>query len=239
MPNIMLSVKNLNVRYGHLAVIRDLSIEIEEGKITAMVGANGAGKSSIINAVCGVLPNVDGMIEFHGSRIDGLKPEEIVGRGLVQVPEGRLLFGTLTVLENLELGAHLQKEKGYFKKRLEYVYSLFPRLEERSSQQAKTLSGGEQQMLAIGRGLMSRPKMLVLDEPSWGLAPKITNEVFDFVCMINKEEGLTVLLVEQHIQRCLCVADNGYVLENGEVTMKGSGAELLSNEHIRKAYLGM
>ncbi len=238
MSSTMLNVEKLTVQYGRLTVIRDMNLSVAEGEITALVGANGAGKSSVINAVCGVLPGAAGTVEFLGERIDGLKPHERVGRGLVQIPEGRLLFGSLTVLENLELGANSERARASIREGLEYVFALFPRLRQRRSQIARTLSGGEQQMLAIGRGLMSRPRMLIMDEPSWGLAPKLVSEVLEAVKKINAE-GVTVLLVEQHIQQCLRVADRAYVIENGSIVMEGSGAGVLADEHVRKAYLGL
>lgn len=239
MTNNILEVENLTVKYGHVTVIRDLSISIQEGEIAALIGANAAGKSSIINAICGLLPDVScTSIKFCGERIDDLKSFDRVSRGLIQVSEGRLLFGNLTVMENLEMGAYLQRGKGTFDKSIEYVFSLFPRLKERRKQLAKTLSGGEQQMVAIARGLMGQPKMLILDEPSWGLAPKLITEVFETVRKINMQ-GVTILLVEQQIKRCLKVAGRAYVLENGEFALEGKSEDLLNNDHVRRAYLGM
>lgn len=234
----MLKVNGLSVRYGELQVVRDVSFAVQQGEIVALVGANGAGKSSVINAICGVISGAAGSIEFMGHKIDTLKPHERVELGLVQIPEGRLLFGGMSVLENLQLGAYLAEARKQRESSLQFVFSLFPVLRERKNQIARTLSGGEQQMLAIGRGLMSRPRMLILDEPSWGLAPKLVTGLLATIQRINAE-GITVLLVEQHIQQCLMIANRAYVLENGSIVLEGTGKEVLENNHVKKAYLGL
>ncbi|MGI6739300.1 MAG: ABC transporter ATP-binding protein [Christensenellales bacterium] len=238
MANIILDVKNLNVRYGELTVVRDVSFAVKQGEIMSIIGSNGAGKSSIINAICGLIPDISGSIQFLGKQIEKEKPNKRVEMGLVQVPEGRLLFSSLTVLENLQIGACLPDAYVRINQSLEYVFELFPRLAERKKQYAGTLSGGEQQMLAIGRALMSRPKLLILDEPSWGLAPKLVLEVFDAEQKINRE-GVTIIMVEQHIQQCLRVAERAIIIENGRITMSGKSEDLLEDDHVRKAYLGM
>ncbi|WHH60919.1 ABC transporter ATP-binding protein [Petroclostridium sp. X23] len=238
MVKVILDIKNLSVSYGPLNVVHDVNLSVQEGEIMAFIGSNGAGKSSIINAICGVVPGRSGAVTFNGERIDALKPNERVERGLVQIPEGRLIFSSLTVLENLQMGATLPGARAKLKESLEFVCEIFPRLAERKKQFAGTLSGGEQQMVAIGRGLMSCPKLLILDEPSWGLAPKITSEVFEAVRKINRE-GVTIILVEQHIQQCLRVAERACVIENGIMTKEGLSADLLNDDHVRCAYLGL
>lgn len=238
MSKTVLDVKDLSVYYGPLNVVRNLSFSINEGEIVALIGANGAGKSSIINGICGVLEKVTGEVTFMGERIDTYKPNLRVEKGLVQVPEGRLLFTSLTVLENLSIGACLPRARSVRERNLSFVYQIFPRLAERKQQYAGTLSGGEQQMLAIGRALMADPKVLILDEPSWGLAPKLVSDVFDAVKKINNE-GVTILLVEQHIKQCLRVARRALVIENGKISVEGNSIDLLQNDHVKKAYLGM
>lgn len=238
MSNVVLEVKNLSVSYGPLMVVRNLSFSVNDGEILALIGSNGAGKSSIINGLCGVLSGITGEVSFYGERIDGKPANERVEKGLVQVPEGRLLFTSMTVLENLNIGACLPRARENKSKNLEFVYDLFPRLAERKHQYAGTLSGGEQQMLAIGRSLMANPKLLILDEPSWGLAPKLVLDVFDAVRKIN-HEGVTIILVEQHIKQCLRVAQRALVIENGKISVEGISEELMNNEHVKRAYLGM
>ena len=233
----MLEIKDLNVHYGGIHAIRGISMSIPEKKIITLIGANGAGKSSTLRAICGLEAKSSGSVTFEGEDITSLQTKKIVSKGITLVPEGRKVFSDLTVLENLYLGAYLRNDKEQIKKDIEYVYSLFPRLEERHAQLAGTLSGGEQQMLAIGRALMARPKLLMMDEPSLGLAPLIVKDVFEIIKKINAE-GITVLLIEQNAYAALQIADYGYVLETGEITMEGPGKELASNEEIKKAYLG-
>ncbi|MBI3965939.1 MAG: ABC transporter ATP-binding protein [Chloroflexi bacterium] len=234
----MLRIEGLTAGYGEIEILHGISLEVNEGEIVALVGANGAGKTTTIRTISGLIQPTAGQISFLGQRIDRLPASKIVPIGVVQVPEGRKIFPSLSVLENLEVGSYHKGAKPYRAETLKRVFKLFPRLEERSTQAAGTLSGGEQQMLAIGRALMARPKLLMLDEPSLGLAPRIVLEIFDIIKTI-KSEGLTVLLVEQNIQHSLRLADRGYVLENGNVVLTGTGAELLVNEHTKRAYLGM
>ncbi|MEA4899629.1 ABC transporter ATP-binding protein [Bacillota bacterium Meth-B3] len=238
MTEQILEVKNLAVKYGALTVVRDVDFAVEPGEIMAIIGSNGAGKSSIINAICGVAPGATGSIRFLGKPIEGEKPNKRVEMGLVQVPEGRLLFSSLTVLENLQVGACLPEARARMNQSLEHVYELFPRLAERKKQFAGTLSGGEQQMVAIGRAMMSCPKMLIFDEPSWGLSPRLVLDVFEAVRKINRE-GVTVIMVEQHIQQCLRVAQRAIIIENGRVAMAGESDALLHDDHVHQAYLGM
>ncbi len=234
----MLKVNDLTAAYGELRVVNNVAFAVREGEITALVGANGAGKSTIINAICGVLPRAVGSVEFLGQEISALKPYERVRLGLIQIPEGRHLFGAMTVMENLQLGAYIPEARKHLNSTLAFVFSLFPRLEERKSQIARTLSGGEQQMLAVGRGLMCKPRMLILDEPTWGLAPKLVANLLKTIQDINAE-GITVLIVEQHIQQSLQIAHRAYVLENGNIVLEGTGKEVIRNEHVKQAYLGL
>ncbi|MGI6096818.1 MAG: ABC transporter ATP-binding protein [Dethiobacteria bacterium] len=234
----MLKVEKINVFYGDVQAVFDVSLEVKEGEIVALVGANAAGKSTTLNAISGLLPIQSGKVTFLGEEITNLPPHKIVERQLVQIPEGRRLFSHLTVLENLELGAYTPIARKNVKENLEKVFELFPILNERQSQLAHSFSGGQQQMLAIGRALMSMPKLLILDEPSLGLAPKIVMQVFDIVSKI-REQGTTVLLVEQNVKQSLQLADRAYVLENGRLVMEGSAAELIDNPHLKKAYLGI
>jgi len=234
----ILEIRSLSAGYDGVAVIRDIDLSIEEGGIATIVGANGAGKTTTLRALSGVLRPVHGEIIFAGEPIHSLPPHEIVARGLVMVPEGRRLFPSLTVMENLELGAfqpHCKRKRG---DSLECVFNLFPRLRERESQKAGTLSGGEQQMVAIGRALMSLPKVLMLDEPSLGLAPVIVRTLFDIVTDINAS-GTTVVLVEQNVKHALSISAQAWVLENGSIALRGSGPELLKDDNTRRAYLGM
>jgi branched-chain amino acid transport system ATP-binding protein len=234
----LLKVEKINVFYGDVQAVFDVSLEVKEGEIVALVGANAAGKSTTLNAISGLLPIQSGKVTFLGEEITNLPPHKIVERQLVQIPEGRRLFSHLTVLENLELGAYTPIARKNVKENLEKVFELFPILNERQSQLAHSFSGGQQQMLAIGRALMSMPKLLILDEPSLGLAPKIVMQVFDIVSKI-REQGTTVLLVEQNVKQSLQLADRAYVLENGRLVMEGSAAELIDNPHLKKAYLGI
>ena len=234
MSNI-LEIKDLNVRFGGIRAVDGISMNGEEGKIITLIGANGAGKSTILRSVSGIVRPAGGDILLGGESIVGLSPDKIVARGVTLVPEGRRVFPNLTVLENLKIGAYLRKDR--LSDDIEYVYSLFPRLRERHWQQAGTLSGGEQQMLAVGRALMSRPKLIMMDEPSLGLAPLVVRDIFDIIVTINKA-GITVLLNEQNANLALKIADYGYVIETGRLTLTGTGDELLHNESVKEAYLG-
>jgi branched-chain amino acid transport system ATP-binding protein len=231
-------VDGIEVGYGDLTAVGDVSLEVREGEAVALIGANGAGKTTTLRAVSGLLPLRRGRIEFEGQRLDGLTSAQIVARGIAHVPEGRQLFPTMTVLENLELGARTRAARARRAESLGGVFDLFPRLRERREQLAGTLSGGEQQMCAIGRGLMACPRLLMLDEPSLGLAPVMVKAIFDDLGRINAQ-GLTILLVEQNVLRSLQLAHRGYVLENGRVSRSGAGPELLASGHIKQAYLGL
>ena len=233
----MLRVNNIDVYYGMIHAIRDLSLEVNEGEIVTLIGANGAGKTSTLRAISGLNSIKRGEIRYHDTKVDGLDAHKLVGKGISQVPEGRRIFGDQTVEENLLLGAYLRKDKTETKKTLEEVFKRFPRILERRKQLAGTLSGGEQQMLAIGRALMAKPKLLLLDEPSMGLAPIIVEEIFDIIKEI-REQGTTILLVEQNANLALQLADRGYVLETGGIVLSGNANELLNNEAVQKAYLG-
>jgi branched-chain amino acid transport system ATP-binding protein len=234
----LLRVEGIEVGYGDLTAVGDVSLEVREGEAVALIGANGAGKTTTLRAVSGLLPLRRGRIEFEGQRLDGLTCAQIVARGIAHVPEGRQLFPTMTVLENLELGARTRAARARRAETLARVFDLFPLLRERREQSAGTLSGGEQQMCAIGRGLMACPRLLMLDEPSLGLAPVMVKAIFEDLGRINAQ-GLTILLVEQNVLRSLHLAHRGYVLENGRVTRSGQGPELLASGHIKEAYLGL
>ena len=234
----MLNLNGVSAHYGDVQALRSVSLAIREGEIVSIIGSNGAGKSTTLNTISGVLRASAGIIEFMGRRIENLYPHQIVDRGVVQIPEGRLLFPYMSILENLELGAFNDKARRTRERNIKTVFSLFPILEERMNQFAGTLSGGEQQMVAIGRGLMAMPKLLMLDEPSLGLAPLMVRQVFETVKAINAQ-GITVLLVEQNVFHSLSTAARGYVLENGSVVLEGEGKELLNNPLVREAYLGI
>jgi len=234
---MMLKIDNLVVAYGGIQALRGASLVVEEGKIVTLVGANGAGKSTLLRSIVGLVKPKSGTIQYLDKDLMLIKPQNIVRQGITLVPEGRRIFPDLTVLENLKLGAFSRKDEKEIKEDLEWVYTLFPRLKERTWQQAGTLSGGEQQMLAIGRALMSRPKLLMMDEPSLGLAPLIIKDVFNIIKEINKK-GVTILLIEQNANAALHIADIGYVIETGKITIKGTGKELLNNDAVKKAYLG-
>ena len=231
----ILEIKNLSVSYGGIEAIKNISLDVEAGSIVTLIGSNGAGKSSTLRSIAGIVKAKSGEVLFEGENILGLSPDQIVKRGVTLVPEGRRVFPNLTVAENLHVGAYLRKDD--IKPDLEYVYELFPRLKERSWQFAGTLSGGEQQMLAVGRAMMARPKLIMMDEPSLGLAPLIVQGIFDIIRTINKA-GITVLLIEQNANMALKVADYAYVMQTGEITLSGTGAELLENEEVKEAYLG-
>lgn len=234
----MLKVNNIDACYGDVPVLYDVTLEISKGEIVTIIGANGAGKTTLLKTISCILWPTKGEVFFLGERIDRLYPHEVVEKGLVRIPEGRKIFPTLSVLENLELGSYISKAKIKRAESLEKVFSLFPILKERSQQLAGTLSGGEQQMLAIGRGLMALPLLLMLDEPSLGLAPLIVKEIFHIIGQINSG-GTTILLVEQNVFSALEISNEGYVLENGRVTLKGRSWDLLKNDHIKEAYLGI
>ena len=233
----MLKIENLHVSYGGIKALRGISLEVPDGKIVTLIGANGAGKSTTLRTISGLVKADSGSITYDGQELLGKPINKILEAGIAQSPEGRRVFANLSVLENLRIGAYLRKDKDGIEKDLQWVYSLFPRLEERSWQLAGTLSGGEQQMLAVGRALMSRPKVLMMDEPSLGLAPLVVQGIFDIIRTINKE-GVTVLLIEQNANMALKAANLGYVMETGRITMTGTGAELLENEEVKAAYLG-
>jgi branched-chain amino acid transport system ATP-binding protein len=233
----MLKIENLNVSYGGIKALQGIDLEVPEGKIVTLIGANGAGKSSLLRTISGLVKAESGSIKVNQKEITGLPIHKICKEGIALSPEGRRVFSDLSVKENLKIGAYLRKDTKEIEKDLEWVYSLFPRLQERSWQFAGTLSGGEQQMLAVGRALMSRPKLLMLDEPSLGLAPLIVQQIFSIIQDINKT-GVTILLIEQNANMALKIADLAYVIETGHIVLKGSGEELLQNETVREAYLG-
>lgn len=233
----MLTIKNLNVYYGAIHAVKDLNMEVGDGEIVTLIGSNGAGKSTTLHTISGLIKPKTGSILYKGEEIVGIPAHKLVGRGLVQVPEGRHVFAEMTVMENLDMGAYLRNDKDGIARDKEKVFEKFPRLKERISQTAGTLSGGEQQMLAMGRALMSRPQLLILDEPSMGLAPLLVREIFSIIKEINSE-GTTVLLVEQNANMALSIADRAYVLETGRVVLSGTAAELAASEAVQKAYLG-
>lgn len=232
----MLRVENLHVYYGGIHALKGISFEVPQGKIVTLIGANGAGKTTTLRAICGLV-DAKGSIILNGEEILGKPTHEIIHKGVAMVPEGRKIFPNLTVMENLLMGAYYRKDENGIKEDLKWVFSLFPRLEERKNQRAGTLSGGEQQMLALGRALMSRPQLLMMDEPSLGLAPLLVREVFRVIRKIN-EEGKTILLIEQNARAALKIAHYGYVLETGRIAMEGSGMELLNDDRVRRVYLG-
>ena len=234
----MLTIKNLSVTYGQLKVLNDISFKVNEGEIVSLIGANAAGKSTTLNSISRIIPIKNGEILFEEKRIDTMQSDRIIALGIIQVPEGRRIFPYMTVQDNLDMGSYNQKAREKRKTTLEKVYDLFPRLAERKSQLGGSMSGGEQQMLAIGRGLMAMPKLLMLDEPSLGLAPVVVQTIFEVLKQVNAEE-VTVLLVEQNVKKSLNISVRGYVLENGKIVLEGTSKELLQNNYLRKAYLGM
>jgi len=234
----MLEVNGLNTFYGQIQVLWDIYLKINEGEILALVGANGAGKTTLLNTISGILRPTSGTVNFLGQRIDGLSPHTIVELGISHIPEGRKLFTDMSVHENLEMGAYISRAWKMRHETLEHVYQLFPMLKERAGQLARTLSGGEQQMLAMGRGLMSRPKLCIIDEPSNGLAPLLVSEVFQIIKSL-REQGITILLIEQNVRQTLEIADRACVLENGRMALEGCCEDLLKSDHVRKAYLGL
>ena len=233
----MLKIQQLRVSYGGIQALRGIDLEVPDGKIVTLIGANGAGKSTTLRTISGLVKAESGSIQWNGEELLGKPIDKIISAGIAMSPEGRRVFADLTVLENLKLGAYLRKDKAEIEKDLKWVYELFPRLEERNWQSAGTLSGGEQQMLAMGRALMSHPKLLMLDEPSMGLAPILVEQIFKIIQTLH-EAGTTILLVEQNAQAALSIADRGYVLETGKIVTSGTGTELLASPEIKKAYLG-
>ena len=235
----MLRLKNVNSFYGNIQVLKNVNIEISRGEIITLIGANGAGKTTTLMTISGLVPSRSGEITFMGKTIHNMRPDRIVSLGISQVPEGRRIFPYLTVLENLDMGAFLRTDKKNIKKDMEYIFDLFPILSQRRNQFGGTLSGGERQMLAISRAIMARPALLLLDEPSLGLAPLIVRQLFEIIKKINIENQTTVFLVEQNANLALKAAHRGYVMENGRITLSDSAENLLSNENVRKAYLGL
>ena len=234
----MLEVTDLCVNYGGIKALKGISFSVEEGQICTLIGANGAGKSTALRAISGLVPVKSGSIRFKDQEIAGLDTQRVVERGVVLVPEGRRVFDNLTVLENLKIGAYLRKDSAEIARDIEYVYSLFPRLKERHWQSAGTLSGGEQQMLAVGRAMMAKPKLLMMDEPSLGLAPLIVKGIFEIITRLSRESGTTILLIEQNAAAALKAADYGYVIETGEIKFEGAGEALLKDPRVQEAYLG-
>lgn len=235
----MLKLDKIETYYGNIQALKGISIEVADGEIVTLIGANGAGKTTTLMSISGVVPARSGRITLDGEDITGKTPDDIVPMGIIQVPEGRRIFPDLTVVENLDMGAFLRNDKDQIKRDIEYVYELFPILSQRRNQRGGTLSGGEQQMLAISRALMAKPRILLLDEPSLGLAPLIVRQIFDIVKKINEEQGTTVFLVEQNANLALKIAHKGYVMETGRITMADTCENLLKNDEVQKAYLGM
>jgi branched-chain amino acid transport system ATP-binding protein len=238
MTEKILDIDNIKVRYSGLPVLQGVSLQVSQGETVSVLGSNGAGKSTLLRAIMGTQHAYEGHIRFEGREIQKLDTEKIIRLGIIYVPEEKMLFGPLSVEENLNLGAYILSDTRQVRQNLDFVYTLFPKLKERQSQPASTLSGGEQQMVAIGRGLMSRPRILMLDEPSLGLAPLLVDEVFDTIRKL-KEEGMTILLVEQNVREALDLADRGYVLQTGRIVGQGSGQELLASDMFREAFLGI
>ncbi|MCW5212861.1 ABC transporter ATP-binding protein [Desulfobulbus sp. TB] len=234
----MLELRNLNTLYGNIQVLHDISLHVQKGEIITLIGANGAGKSTVLMSICGIVPPQSGEILFDGTSLVQMSPNNIVALGLSQVPEGRHIFPELTVAENLDMGAFLRKDTQQIQQDLDHVYTLFPILADRRYQPGGNLSGGEQQMLALSRALMARPRLLLLDEPSMGLAPLVIQQIFDIIQKINREDSTTIFLVEQNAHLALKIADRGYVLENGRITMHDQADILLGNKDIQRAYLG-
>ena len=233
----LLKVTDLKVSYGGIEALKGVSFAVKEGEIVTLIGANGAGKSTTLRSISGLVPVRGGTIEFNGENITGMDPQKVVSRGIAMVPEGRRVFPNLTVAENLKIGAYLRKDEAGIRSDMEHVYEVFPRLKERSWQMAGTLSGGEQQMLAVGRAMMARPKLMMMDEPSLGLAPLVVRDIFHIIRRLS-QEGITILLIEQNANDALKCASYGFVLETGVITMEGKGLELLEDPRVRDAYLG-
>jgi branched-chain amino acid transport system ATP-binding protein len=235
---MMLSIENLEVNYGAIKAIKGINLNVKKGSIVTLIGANGAGKTTILRTISSIIKPVSGSINFEGKDITKLSPDKIVELGISQCPEGRMIFANLTVQENLEMGAFTRKDRYNLKYDLEFIYKLFPRLKERLKQPGGTLSGGEQQMLAISRAIMAKPKLMLLDEPSLGIAPILVKAIFERIVALNKATGITMLLVEQNANYALSISDYGYVLETGEIILEGEAKSLASNPEVRKAYLG-
>lgn len=233
----MLEIRDLEVNYGAINAIKKISFDVNQGEVIALIGANGAGKTTTLHTITGLLKTKSGSVRFEGKELTKLPPHKIVAMGMAHVPEGRRIFQQLSVFKNLDLGAYTRRDREEYARNLAMVYEKFPRLEERKNQIAGTLSGGEQQMLAMGRALMSHPKTILMDEPSMGLSPKLVKEIFSIIRKLH-EQGITILLVEQNAKMALSIADRAYVLETGRITMEGDAKELLNNEQVRKAYLG-
>jgi len=238
-PDVMLKVENLSVAYGGVQAVRNISLEVRPGEITALLGANGAGKSSTLAAIIGKVKPAAGRVTFEGQDITGTPPDKLVTRGIALIPEGARVFARQPVEQNLRLGAYTVRDEAVYKRRLDHVYTLFPRLRERREQLAGTMSGGERQMLAIGRALMSGPRLLLIDEPSLGLSPLLVEQVFDALAALNREEKLSVLLVEQNMAAALEVATQAYVMQSGVIALSGNATELAASDEVRRAYLGM
>jgi len=234
----ILEIKDLHVSYGAIKALKGINLVVKDGSIVTLIGANGAGKTTLLRTISSLLKPVSGVIEFEGKDITNLAPDKIVELGISQSPEGRMIFSNLTVKENLEMGAYIRKDKHGLNEDLEIIYELFPRIKERLKQLGGTLSGGEQQMLAISRALMSKPKLLLLDEPSLGIAPILVRTIFEQIVELNKKTGITILLVEQNANMALSISDYGYVMETGEIILEGVAHSLAQNEEVRKAYLG-
>ena len=239
MAEPLLAVRGLSASYGPIQALQNVSFEVPAGSIVALLGSNGAGKSTTLNAITRLIDSRAEGVRFNGEPIDRLSSDQIVARGLVQVPEGRQVFRDMSVRENLELGAYLRRDRAAIADDFDRVYELFPRLKERAAQMASTLSGGEQQMLAIGRALMARPRMILFDEPSMGLSPILIEQIFETIVRLNREQGLTILLVEQDVGLALRTAGYGYILENGELSLQGAAEQLIDNPEVRRAYLGL
>ena len=235
----LLSIEKINSGYGEIQVLLDISMHINDGEVVSIIGANGAGKSTLLKTISGLIVPEAGSIQFDGETISGMSPDEIVNRALIHVPEGRRLFSLMSVYENLEMGAYSKRAEANFKENLQAVYQLFPRLQEREKQLAGTLSGGEQQMVAIGRGIMAQPRVLMLDEPSLGLAPVLKIDIFAAIKKITDEFGTTIVLVEQDVVNSLAISDRAYVMEQGQVVLEGTSAELMDDPQIKKAFLGL
>lgn len=235
----MLQIRDLDAYYGDIQILKGISMDVNDGELVAVIGANGAGKSTLLKCISGILKPRNGTITFNGKQLSGARSREIVASGIVQVPEGRLLFPEMTVMENLEMGGYLVSDPDTTNKNFEMVFEFFPKLKERAKQLAGTLSGGEQQMVAIGRALMASPKLLMFDEPSLGLAPIMVQTIFNMVVRINKDFGVSVLLIEQNVKHSCEISNRAYVVENGAIALQGLGTDLLKNDHVRRAYLGL
>lgn len=234
----MLEIKDLRVRYGGITALDGIDMQVPDGKIITLVGANGAGKSTTLRSITKLVTPVNGTITYAGKELTHMSTQDIVKMGITLVPEGRHVFADMTVDENLMIGAYLRKDKENFKKDIAFIHEMFPRLKERAKQLSGTLSGGEQQMVAVGRALMSNPKVMMMDEPSLGLAPLVVKDIFSIIQKVNKEKGVTILLIEQNANAALKIADYGYVMETGKIGLEGTGAELLANERVKELYLG-